>query len=212
MAAIILFGVLYVRAFYYFPSDEISLPPEVEQEAIAESRGTATEENTPDAEDSSLPAAVIKKEELKAASMRIIIPDIKVSAKIQEVGLTRKGNMAAPTKFSEVGWYKYGAFPGDTGSAVLAGHVNNGIAMPAVFGKLENLQNGADIFIETKEGKRLHFIVTGRKIYPYNSAPEEVFQDKGGKLIKLITCTGSIIKELRTHSERLVITAELQEG
>ena len=87
------------------------------------------------------PASVLEelspKAKVEVPAMRISIPAIKVDAKIQEVGITAKGNMAAPRTFSEVGWYKYGPRPGETGSAVLAGHVDNGIAFPAVFSKLD---------------------------------------------------------------------------
>jgi LPXTG-site transpeptidase (sortase) family protein len=144
-------------------------------------------------------------------SMKLTIPSIKVNAKMGELGINAKGNMAAPRTFADVGWYKYGTFPGKLGSAVIAGHVDNGVAMPAVFAHLNKLQVGDDIYINTNKDTKLHFVVTGSKVYPYDSAPAEVFNDKSGKLIRLITCTGNFIKELRTHAERLVVTAQLVE-
>ena len=213
--AILAFSVLYLRAFYYYPSDEVELSDEAaaklaighlpDEPALPQSGG--------DSGDSPLPASATPVKEVKKDnSMRISIPKIKVDTKIQEVGLTSKGAMAAPRNFSEVGWYKYGTFPGKTGSAVMAGHIDNGIALPAVFKNLPKLEIGDDIYINLKDGTKLHFKVTGEKTYPYDSAPEEVFFDNSGKYLKLITCVGSIIRDLRTHSQRLVITAELVEG
>jgi len=202
------FSIFIYRAFYYFPSDEAVFSPEEEQQM------TKPRDNDNPINISPLVGAkktVVSKQMEETYGMRIVIPKMKVDAGIVEVGLTNTGNMAAPKNFSDVGWYKYGTFPGDTGSAVLAGHVDNGIALPAVFKKLDQLEIGDDIYIRTKEGKELHFIITGEKTYAYDENPAEVFEDNSGKYIKLITCVGSIIRELRTHSQRLVVTAKLVE-
>ncbi len=212
------FGVLYIRAFHYYPSDEVALSEEAENQLIASNLAANGDTEEPDTSPkpktqadlaASVPAAA--KTEVRSSSMRIVIPKIKVNTKIQEVGLTKSGNMASPNNFSEVGWYKYGTVPGKKGSAVMAGHVDNGIAFPAVFKNLEDLKLGDDIYVDMKDGTRLHYKVVTWKTYPYDSAPAEVFNDNSGKLLKLITCTGKIIKELRTHSQRLVVTASLVE-
>ena len=74
--------------------------------------------------------------------LRLEIPKLNINSKIKYVGLTPKGNMASPRSFSDVGWYKYGVRPGEQGSAVIAGHVNNGLSRPAVFWNLNELQKG----------------------------------------------------------------------
>src|SRR3989344_31021 len=213
ITAIIAFGALFVRAFYYFPSEEIVLPAEMEDK-FTTALGPEDSAELAVVKKDTKPASkkVVKAAVKETPSTKIIIPAIKVNAKIVDVGVTAKGNMASPKSFPQVGWYKYGPFPGETGSAVLAGHVNNGISLPAVFSKLDRLQTGDDIYVETKDGKKLHFKVIGRKIYAYDSTPEEVFMDQSGKYLKLITCVGQIIRELRTHDKRLVITAELIEA
>lgn len=188
----IAFTILFLRALFYFPSDEISLPPEIAQEVINKDQTT-------------LPILV------STEFMRLIIPKINLNAEVKQVGITSKGNMAAPRKFSEVGWYKYGVYPGFTGSAVLAGHVDNGIALPAVFSNLKDLIVGDDIYMNVKDGEKLHFVVVGHTVYNFDSAPKEVFAEKNGKFLKLITCTGNWLKEFRTHDKRLVVKAVLVE-
>ncbi len=209
IVAISAFGILFVRAFYYFPSDEVPLPGELVEEVVAGSGGALVI----DSASPQKPTTVSKPKPvpIPEISMKLIIPKIKVDAKVSEVGITSKGNMAAPRSFSGVGWYKYGPKPGEIGSAVMAGHVDNGIALPAVFNKLDNLVIGDDIYVETKEKKSLHFRVTAKNVYDFDAAPPEVFSDKSGKLLKLITCTGSWLKEFRTHDKRLVVTAVLVE-
>ncbi len=192
LGAIFIFGFVLVRAFFYFPSDEVPLPQDAIAKTVSEN-GVAKVIDAPNFD----------------LSMRLLIPSIKVDAKIIEVGVTKKGNMAAPRNFSDVGWYKYGTFPGDKGSAVIAGHVDNGLAFPAVFSNLKNLKKGDDIFIQDKDGVALHFIVTRSDVYDFDSAPEGVFDDKSGKYLKLITCTGVWLSEYRTHNKRLVVTSVL---
>ena len=190
--AILVFGFVLSRSLYYFPSDEVPLPPKVAEKLVAK----------------------VPPEIKSTAEMRLVIPNIDVDAKIGEVGITKKGNMAAPRVFREVGWYKYGTFPGKIGSAVIAGHVDNGLALPAVFKHLEDLEVGDDIYVQIEEGKRLHFVVIGEKVYDFDATPEsvkEVFTERDRKLLRLITCTGNWLKEFRTHDKRLVISAVLVE-
>lgn len=206
--ALLAFGVIAARAFFYYPSDEVPLGEEVVQGLFDEEGNEISGDVGQSIEASVLPSQA----EVEAISfMRLVIPKIDVNAKVLQVGVTSKGNMAAPSNYSDVGWYKYGTFPGETGSAVMAGHVDNGVALPAVFYNLEDLVIGDDIYLRTKEGKEMHFKVVGQDIYDFDSAPEEVFLEDDGKYLKLITCTGVRLKEFRTRAKRLVIKAELVE-
>src|SRR3989344_8607594 len=213
---IISVGIFTATAFdaaYYSSADEISLPDRL----VASSLGGAF--NLP--EDSGSSKVFLSKTEtlknkiskIAAPSYfgRLVIPKIKVDAKVEEVGISKKGNMAVPTNFADVGWYKYGALPGEIGSAIIAGHVDNRFALPAVFTDLKNLEIGDDIYI-TKEGsQRLHFVVNKISTYDFDTSADEVFTEEGDKLLKLITCTGIWNSELKTNSQRLVVTATLAE-
>ncbi|MFZ2150335.1 MAG: class F sortase [Minisyncoccia bacterium] len=196
--ALIIFAVVLSNAVFYAPSDEIPLP--------LVSIGIPLETS----ESASLQEEAVKKVP-KGYPIALSIPKINVNADIQKVGITAKGNMATPRSFRNVGWYKYGTVPGNIGSAVIAGHVDNGLSLPAVFSKLSNLKEGDDIYITTDENKRLHFRVTGSEIYDFNENVPEIFRIREGKILRLITCTGAWLKEYRTHDERLVVSAVLVE-
>jgi sortase (surface protein transpeptidase) len=86
-----------------------------------------------------------------AAPARIRIPSIGVDAFVQDVGIGKSGNMAVPTNYDDVGWYRYGPAPGEKGSAVIDGHVDNGFGLPAVFSRLSELEAGDDIYIDTED-------------------------------------------------------------
>lgn len=182
--AVIIFGVTVFRTLFYAPTDEIRLPNE---------------------------AILDQKNDLASIPTLLSIPKIKVEAKVQEVGITKKGNMSTPNNYSDVGWYKYGTLPGQMGSAVLAGHVDDGLSLPGVFYNLKNLEKGDDVFVTTKDGKDLHFVVSKINTYNFDDVNVGVFTESDGKLLKLITCTGTWVSQNKTHSERLVVTAELAE-
>src|SRR6185369_4384139 len=57
---------------------------------------------------------------------RLRIETAGVNAPVQRVGVGKSGNMAVPTNYTDVGWYREGVVPGEAGSAVIDGHVDNG--------------------------------------------------------------------------------------
>src|SRR4051812_45178718 len=59
---------------------------------------------------------------LRSAPVRLIIPSLNVDTKVQDVGIGKSGNMAVPSNYTDAGWYRYGATPGQVGSAVMDGH------------------------------------------------------------------------------------------
>jgi sortase A len=181
IAGIIAFSFTFYRAVYYAPSDEIPLGDEVVKSEI----------------------------EKPTKPTKLEIPKIQVDAMIEAVGITRRGNMAAPASYTRVGWYKYGALPGEVGSAVLDGHLDNGLALPGVFSRLGDLLEGDDIFVTLENGDKLHYQVTERAVYDFNKKVDEVFTESDKRLLRLITCTGTWIAQYRTHDQRLVVTATL---
>ena len=183
--SIVVFGVALRYSFFYAPSGEITL---------------ASGELQPNA-NGNYPAS------LYPAHLRI--PSIKVDSKIIDVGITSKGNMATPSNFTDVGWFKYGTSPGETGSAVMAGHVNDGINFPAVFANLNNVKVGDDVYVDTIGGSPIHFVVTNIQTYDFNAPTEAIFNQNNGKFLKLITCAGVWMDQYKTHDKRLVVTAEL---
>src|SRR4051812_49291612 len=53
----------------------------------------------------------------------IYIPSINLFSSVQGVGINKVGNMDVPSGHTaNVGWYKYGVLPGNTGTAVLDAH------------------------------------------------------------------------------------------
>jgi len=143
---------------------------------------------------------------------KIIIPKLNIDANIQDVGITRSGKMATPegeTIYQDVGWYRYGPRPGEVGSAVMAGHFDNGYNKPAVFYKIAELVPGDTITVSYPDGQVANFLVKEKETYPIADAPlEKIFGNNGKKMLKLITCEGEWNPISKEYSERTVIFAE----
>jgi LPXTG-site transpeptidase (sortase) family protein len=179
------FGYSLARSVYIAPTDELKVSPEVEMQ-------------------------ITKGQPIpKEFHARLTIPSLGVNARVQNVGITKKGNMGTPNNYTDVGWYKYGPQPGEKGSAVIAGHVDNGLGLAAVFSKLDKIKIGDDVYVEMKEGKTLHFKVTKLDTYDFNAKADEVFTQKDETYLKLITCTGVWVPKYKTHNKRLVVTTVL---
>lgn len=144
------------------------------------------------------------------APVRLLIPSLNVDAAVQDVGVNSDGNMRAPTNFTDVAWYEYGPAPGETGSAVVDGHVDNGLGLDGVFKHLNALKAGDDIYVTARNGSRLHFVVSDVELYPYNAAPSDlIFGQNDTARLNLITCDGAWVSGQRTYDHRLVVFSKL---
>lgn len=142
---------------------------------------------------------------------KLLIPSIDVDASVQDVGLNSKGNIGTPSNFREAAWYTGSALPGNLGTALIDGHVDNALALPGVFKHLNEVKVGDDIYVVRNDGRKLHFQVTAIQSYPYDSAPlETILKSSDNKShLNLITCIGDWDSENHTYNERLVVYSTL---
>lgn len=144
---------------------------------------------------------------------RLIIPALGINAKVQLLGVNAEGNMAAPSNFTDVGWYRYGTVPGNAGSAVIDGHLDNGLGLSGVFKHLDSLHTGDDVYVIARNGNRLHFTVSEVTSYPYTAAPNSlIFNQDNGARLNLITCEGAWVPGKETYNRRLVIFTTLSKS
>lgn len=141
--------------------------------------------------------------------VRISIPSIGVDAAIEETGILDNGEMGVPEDVDQVGWFAPGFKAGAEGNAVLAGHVDS-LTGPAVFYKLDQLKTGDQFTLTDKDGREMVFEVRGTSSYITDEAPvEEIFGRSDQRMVNLITCTGDYNRDIGSHEERLVVSAEL---
>jgi sortase (surface protein transpeptidase) len=93
---------------------------------------------------------------------------------------------------------------------VIDGHVDNGLGLSGVFKHLEDLQQGDDVYVVTKTGRELHFVVEDTVSYPYKTVPlETLFSRDDDARLNLITCGGSWVKSDKTYDHRFVVYTRL---
>ncbi len=138
----------------------------------------------------------------------LLIPSLDITAPVEPVGVNERGNMKTPSNFSSVAWYYPGSAPGQRGSAVFAGHLDNGLGIPGVFKHLKELALGEKIFITDEEGREIAFVVSEMATYPIAEVPlARVFAQIGTPMLVLITCDGTWVPAQKTYDQRLVVFA-----
>ncbi|KUO22222.1 class F sortase [Streptomyces dysideae] len=123
---------------------------------------------------------------------RIRIPSIRVNAPLSGLGLTRTGSLDVPpaARPNLAGWYEAGTTPGERGTAIVAGHVDNADG-PAVFYRLGALKKGAAIEVDRQDGGTARFSVDAVEVYDAKDFPDEkVYGAARRPELRVITCGG----------------------
>ncbi|KIF77954.1 peptidase C60 [Streptomyces sp. 150FB] len=131
-----------------------------------------------------------------AAMERVRIPEIKVDAPVMDVGLDKDGWIEAPPPQDPniAGWYQNGISPGQLGTAVVVGHVDN-LAGPAVFYGLGSLKKGEHIEVTRFDSRVAVFEIYGVEVFSKNDFPgARVYGDTGSPELRVITCGGGYSK------------------
>jgi hypothetical protein len=129
------------------------------------------------------------------------IPAIDVDTPLATFGLTRQGtiDVPPPTKNSPAGWYRYSRTPGETGAAVIVGHVDSAHDGPAVFYRLGELRPGDRIQVRRADGRSADFVVDRVAAFAKSRFPTaSVYGPVGRPALRLVTCGGSF-DHLRGH-------------
>lgn len=144
---------------------------------------------------------------------RIRIPAIKVDAPVMTVGLDAQGFIDAPPPQDPnlAGWYLNGISPGQQGSAVIVGHVDNAQG-PAVFYGLGSLNKGQHIEVERYDGRTAVFEVYGVEVFSKETFPgARVYGDTGHPELRVITCGGGYSRG-RGYDGNVVVFARMVEA
>ncbi len=148
----------------------------------------------------------------RVAPMRIQIPKIELDTTfVPPLGLNPDKTVTVPDNYTEVGWYKGGATPGEIGPSVILGHVDS-YQGPAVFYHLGKLEKGDEISIEREDGSIAVFVVEELERYDQDEFPTElVYGQIEYAGLRLVTCSGTFNKAEQKYSHNLVVYARLKE-
>ncbi|WP_042220413.1 class F sortase [Oceanobacillus manasiensis] len=153
---------------------------------------------------------VIQDKEYRLNPTSITIDAIDVDSEVESVGLLENGEMEVPEDFRKTGWFDLGTNPGERGSSVIAGHVDDKTG-PGVFFDLEKLKKGDEVEVTGEDGQKLVFEVVDKKRFPKDNAPiDDIFGYTSRRMLNLITCIGEFDYSIGGRLERLVVYTELK--
>jgi LPXTG-site transpeptidase (sortase) family protein len=141
---------------------------------------------------------------------RVRIPMIQVDAPVVPVGLDSDGWVAAPPPDDPnlAGWFTGAVSPGENGTAVVVGHVDNNKG-PAVFYGLGALKKGNHVEVRRKDGKTAVFEIYGIEVFDKANFPgDRVYGSTGRPELRVITCGGGFTKQ-NGYSGNVVVFARL---
>ena len=128
---------------------------------------------------------------------RVSVPAIQVDAPVMGVGLDADGWVDAPPPEDPnlAGWFTGAVAPGEKGTAVVVGHVDNEQG-PAVFYGLGALKKGNKVEVHRQDGKTAVFEIYGIEVFEKNNFPgDRVYGSKGSAELRVITCGGGFTKQ-----------------
>jgi len=146
-----------------------------------------------------------------ATPTRVRIPAIKVNAPLMPLALDSTGRLAAPPEQNRnlAGWYGDGASPGEVGTAVIAGHVDNKQG-PAVFYALGALKKGAEVDVDRSDGVTAVFTIDAVEAYDARAFPnDKVYGDAARAELRVITCGAGFDKKHSDYRGNVVVFAHL---
>ncbi|MGP4092239.1 class F sortase [Streptomyces sp. KR55] len=143
---------------------------------------------------------------------RVRIPAIQVNAPMMPVGLDAAGWVDAPPPANAnlAGWFTGAVAPGEKGTAVIVGHVDNHQG-PAVFYGLGSLKRGNRVEVTRQDRRTAVFEIYSIEVFEKNNFPgDRVYGSKGTSELRVITCGGGF-SEQNGYDGNVVVFARMVE-
>lgn len=114
----------------------------------------------------------------------------------------------------DLGWYKRFPAPGDTGAAIVLGHIN-GVGGAGVFAKLGQMKINEQFEIMRSDNQIAVFTVTkttgSKGIDKGNFPTKEVYDTPNDAEIRLISCGGRLDKSHHRYLDQIIVWGKLKE-
>ena len=147
-------------------------------------------------------------QERSATPVALNVPSLSITADVAGVGIASDKSMQVPDDYNTVGWYRHGPAPGENGSSVIAGHLDDSRGR-SVFYDLQDIETGEVVEIEFDDGTRSTFKVTDKRSYDAGNIPaDRIFSRDGDPRLALITCGGRWDSSAGRYTETVVVYAE----
>jgi LPXTG-site transpeptidase (sortase) family protein len=185
-----------------------SSPSTVAGSSVSAGGSTATS-GDPSSSTTSIPPVALQLHPIKNPA-RIVIPAIKVDAKMTKVGLRSdgSGSMQVPP-YGLAAWFRNGPVPGEAGPTVIIGHVDSE-SKPDVFNKLKDLKVGDEILIYDKNGDFATFVMDSNELVLKSELPtQRIWNGTTDPVIRLVTCGGKWDSARGHYASNLIVYGHL---
>lgn len=160
---------------------------------------------------------------ISGSAARLRIPALRINAPIVRTGAVN-GSMVIPPDVRQVGWYDgidvtngagsgsgVAPAPGQSGVAILAGHVNWVGQGPGALRYIGELKSGDRIDVVGSNGRVTHWRVTGRpSVTPKSALPPALFTNSGPARLALVTCGGPFDRATGNYADNVIVWAALE--
>ncbi len=145
----------------------------------------------------------------RSVPVSLHIPAIGLSVPLSTLGLNADGSVQVPDNTVEPGWFRLGPTPGQLGSAVILGHVDN-YTGPGVFFELRTLAAGDRVDVTLTDGATVHFAVNSVTMYSKPNFPaDRVYTSHGSSALQLVTCGGTFDHQTGSYLSNVVVYSSL---
>lgn len=141
----------------------------------------------------------------------VSIPRLGVQARVRPTGVQADSQMALPDNPGVLGWYRFGAAPGDKrGSAVVAAHVDASGYGVGPLAAMTRAEPGMIVDVRMRDGDRLRYRTTSvEQIGKQSLQADELFRPGGRHVLRIVTCGGAYLPDLGAYEDNIVVTAVL---
>jgi hypothetical protein len=139
----------------------------------------------------------------------LVVPALGIRTTLSELGLNVDGTVQVPTNFAQPGWFGLGPSPGQLGSSVILGHVDDHEG-PAIFFELSTLRPGDELLVVLADGSRVRFAVSTVSTYLKSQFPDAlVYGSHGSSELELVTCGGAFDRSTGSYLSNVVVSSNL---
>jgi hypothetical protein len=147
-----------------------------------------------------------------AAPIRIKIPALGIESGLERVRRRPDGTIDVPNRWDRAAWYAEGPRPGQTGAAVVLGHVDSRKG-PAVFYRLHTLRRGSSILVYRADNSSVRFVVDKVEQHDKDVFPTlDVYFPTLRPTLRLITCGGDYVRSAGGYRANVIVFASLPGG
>lgn len=137
------------------------------------------------------------------------VPAIGLAVSLSTLGLNPDGSVQVPSNITQPGWFRLGPTPGQVGSAVILGHVDN-YTGPGVFFQLRTLAAGDQVYVTLTDGDTAQFAVNSVAMYSKPQFPaQRVYGSHGSSALQLVTCGGEFDHQTGSYLSNVVVYSSL---